>query len=528
MWRAWAQWLWIGLAMGISVCEAGSAIPVRGLTVKGVYATKDGDPTIYCLLGAGACEVAEDSGAADAFIGHWLGSHPGAVAIAISEEIRVSWVRGTVMPRQVFVWVADRQDSLTLALVQQGFYPAAAFQDMVARDQAFQEGLQRAGVVFDQPVLDVPARNRPRRLVTDTDYSDRASRLAVAEGDARRLRLGIWSDRNPHENDGRTAGEMSGQVFLASELYVNGIHAHRLGDPDIYCLLGGVSCEVSFPVPSLAPGEIEFVQHWLRRHPRAQAVPMSAAKHKRMVDGPVLHSTYVWIEDGRESLNVELVRNGFYRTDSLEDMLAYDRQFRAEVNDDAELRKEREETGTPLRLVSDEDYAARMARGVAAEREAERNKRGLWSEAVMPLWRPPSDEQMIAMYRSHKASFARIASLLEKDGRLEMVNWDPKSWAAAAQAGVSQADIDTYARLVKELGVNQETTGVVGLGKFCLITSDIVYGIFDTGVIKGYVFSPGDPHPLVEDLEEHGGWDRNATTAYRKVDEGWYLFEVEH
>ena len=52
-----------------------------------------------------------------------------------------------------------------------------------------------------------------------------------------------------------------------------------------------------------------------------------------------------------------------------------------------------------------------------------------------------------------------------------------------------------------DVGVNQETTGVVGLGKFCLITSDIVYGIFDTGIIKGYVFSPGDPHPLVEDLE---------------------------
>jgi hypothetical protein len=79
-----------------------------------------------------------------------------------------------------------------------------------------------------------------------------------------------------------------------------------------------------------------------------------------------------------------------------------------------------------------------------------------------------------------------------------------------------------------DVGVNQETTGVVGLGKFCLITSDIVYGIFDTGIIKGYVFSPGDPHPLVEDLEEHGRWDRNATTGYRKIDGGWYLFEVEH
>ena len=371
-------------------------------------------------------------------------------------------------------------------------------------------------------------------IVLDADYIDRENHASAAETDAKRLLLGIWSERKPHDNDARTAADLSAQVFPAVDLYISGIHAHRIGDPDIYCLLGGAACELGLRVPSLAPGEIEFVQHWLSRHPHAQAVPISAANHKRLVDGPLLHNTYIWIEDPQESLNIELVRNGFYWANSLEDMLAYDQHRMAEIDDprlataNTELRKEREETGAPLRLVSDDDYAARMARAVAAEREAERRKRGVWSDAQMPLWRPPSDEQLIAKFRKQKASFSRIASLIAKDERLIAMNWDPKSRAAAARAGVSQADIDVYARLLNKLGVNQELTGVVGLGKFCLITTDIIYGIFDSGIIKGYVFSPADPHPLIDDLEHRGELNLDTTTAYRKIDEDWYLFELAH
>jgi hypothetical protein len=104
MWRPSAHWLWISLAACVAVCEAGNPIQVGALSVKGVYATKAGDPAIYCLLGSGVCRVPEDSGAADAFIAQWLSRHPRAIAIPISEEISVPLLRGTVMPREVFVW----------------------------------------------------------------------------------------------------------------------------------------------------------------------------------------------------------------------------------------------------------------------------------------------------------------------------------------------------------------------------------------------------------------------------------------
>jgi hypothetical protein len=537
MWRSPAQWFWILVSAGIAVCQAASPIPVSVLSVKGVYATKVGDPTSYCLLGSGACAVPEDPGTADDFIAQWLGRHPRAVAIPISEEIRPSLMRGTVMPREVFIWVEDGEDSLSLSLVRRGFYPAAAFQDMVARDQAFRNIRERISAKAGSPTsalrFEVPAENRPRRLVSDAEYVDRADRAAAAEAGAKRSRLGIWSDRHPRGDYAKVAAQMSAQGFPAMDLYVSGIHAHRLGDPDIYCLLGGVTCALGLPVPSLVPGEMEFVQHWLASHPHAEAVPVSGMNYKRLLKGPILHSTYIWIEEGSESLNIELVRNGFYFSDALEDMVTYDKHFMAEMSApqlataDDELRREREETGAPIRFVSDADYATYMARAVAAEHGAERRRKGLWSDAYLPLWRPPSDEQLIAKYRRHNASFSQIASLIGKNRRLLAVNWNPKSWAAARSAGVPRADIDVYVQLLRKLGVNQELTEVVGLGKFCLITSDITYGLLDNGVIKGYVFSPTDPQPLVSNLE-HRGSASDATTTYRKIDGDWYLFELVH
>lgn len=537
MWRSPARWLWVLLAAGMAVCEAASPIPVDVLSVRGVYAMKPGDPTIYCLLGSGACAVPEDPGTADTFIAQWLGRHPRAVAIPVSEEIPPPWPRHATMPREVFIWVQDGNDSLTLSLIRRGFYPAATFQDMVARDQVIRARQEKISVKAGAPInalrFQVPVENRPRRLVSSADYAAWTNRESAAETNAKRLRRGIWSDRHLHGDYAKTAAQMSAQSFPAADLYVSGIHAHRLGDPDIYCLLGGVTCELGLRVPSLVPGEIEFVQHWLASHPRARVVPVSGANHKRFIKGPMLHSTYIWIEDGRDSLNIELVRNGFYFSGALEDMVSYERHFMAQMSDprlataDDELRREREQTGAPVRFMSDADYAAHMARAVAAEHEAERQRKGLWSDTYLPRWRPPSDEQLIAKYRMHEASFAQIASLIGKDGPLLAVNWNPESWAAARRAGVSQADVDAYVRLLKKLGVNQELTGVAALGKFCLITTDIIYGLFDNGVIKGYVFSPADPHPLVSNLETQGSASDEAT-RYRKIGGNWYMFELVH
>jgi len=302
-----------------------------------------------------------------------------------------------------------------------------------------------------------------------------------------------------------------------------------MGDPDVYCLIGAMDCYGFAHVSSLALNEDEFVQRWLVSHPRAHAVPISGKYYKERREGPLMHSTYIWIEDQQESLNIDLIRNGFYRASFLEDRVSSDQENSRLLGAmDEELRKERAETGPPMRFITAEDYSARTARAAAAQREAERQKRGMWSDSRLPFWKPSSDEQLIAKYQREKASFSHISELIRKDERLTAVSGNPKTRVAAIHDGVPVADVDAYARLLKKLGVNQELTGVQGLGDFCLITSDIVYGPFDTGVIKGYVFSPTNPQPQARDLDDPKAIDRNADTVYRQIDGNWYLFELQH
>ncbi len=99
----------------------------------------------------------------------------------------------------------------------------------------------------------------------------------------------------------------------------------------------------------------------------------------------------------------------------------------------AQILKERAEEQTPQRLISDDEYAERMKRLAAAEQDAKANKKGLWSDAEMKRWNPPTDEQMQKDYADHKSWFKSVASLVQADPRLAEVSRDSESWKRAAR-----------------------------------------------------------------------------------------------
>jgi hypothetical protein len=541
----WHRSLWISLALANSVCCAQTAFPARELTIKGVYGERRAEPEIYCLLGGGACQPPEDTGAADSFIRNWMAAHPNAVATPISTETRSYFLPDSPMRREIYVWIQDGQDSLSTTLVREGFYPASIFEDMLERDRKFYDAAERILGTIKQKSANghpgPPHGDPPRRLVADGEYTDFMQAAAAAEFQAKGAGKRIWSeDSRLGEASLSLAAAMSRQSFSVREMYASGVHAHRFADADVYCLLRDQACATGWPIPPLVPEEYRFVAHWLRRHPDAVATPISVQSQKRMQNGPRTHSTYVWVEDGGQSLNVELVRGGYYRADSLRDVIAEDGRVTAgRQNDDPakatefpELDSESDEPGPPVRLVSERSDSLRMDRVKTAEAEAQKYKRGLWSDAEMARWNPPSDAKLIEKYGKHKKWFARIVDLTGTDQRLPGVNWDPESWNAPLKGGTPNARIQEYVRLLKKLDVNRDLTGVMGIGKVCLITTDIVYGLVDTGVIKGYVWSPTDPNPLAEDLEHQtpasAQTGTSAPITYRHIDSQWYLFELVH
>jgi hypothetical protein len=104
----------------------------------------------------------------------------------------------------------------------------------------------------------------------------------------------------------------------------------------------------------------------------------------------------------------------------------------------------------------------------------------------------------------------------------------PESIAQARSSGVPQAKLDAYVGLLEKLGVNETIANVLGLGQFSLVKADIIVGFFDNGIIKGYVYAPTNPQPIVKDLEDWPSELPNVTTAYRSIGNNWYLFELHH
>ena len=96
----------------------------------------------------------------------------------------------------------------------------------------------------------------------------------------------------------------------------------------------------------------------------------------------------------------------------------------------------------------------------------------------------------------------------------------PESIAQARSSGIPQAKLDTYVSLLEKLGVNETIADVVGLGQLSLVKADIIIGIFDNRIIKGYVHSLLNPEPIVKDLEDWPLELANASTAYRSSGNG--------
>jgi hypothetical protein len=255
---------------------------------------------------------------------------------------------------------------------------------------------------------------------------------------------------------------------------------------------------------------------------------------KIMRDSPPIHGTYIWIEDGKESLNLALVRNGYYGAHALIDMVETRQQFDDSMKAPAMsaartiMAQERADELAPQRLITDQDYKSKMEQANAAEQDASKAQVGLWSPDEIVHWKAPSDAAMIEVFTKHPDWFQQVSELAHEDDRLTKIIRTPESIAQARSSGVPQAKLDTYVSLLEKLGVNESISNVFGLGQLSLVKADIIVGLFDNGIIKGYVYSPLNPQPAVKDLEDWPPELANVNTAYRSIGNGWYLFELRH
>jgi hypothetical protein len=99
---------------------------------------------------------------------------------------------------------------------------------------------------------------------------------------------------------------------------------------------------------------------------------------------------------------------------------------------------------------------------------------------------------------------------------------------SARAVGVDQKTYDEYTDLLVKLDANEQLVGVFGTGEPCLIVADILYGLLDNGIIKGYVFSPLTRSRWFKTLIT--GLPKYRTPQWPTDSSGdnWYLFVVHH
>jgi hypothetical protein len=173
----------------------------------------------------------------------------------------------------------------------------------------------------------------------------------------------------------RTAKEFTFQVIFAT----------REGDARQYILLGGGWLRT---IQAGNPGD--FILKWLAKHPAATVKPMSHRFWTNTISKRTSEDVYIWVADGSDSLNVDLIRAGMYPGGVMADMVDNLTGLNELLTDpklaDTKALIEKERAEAPQdrseRLVADDEYKELMRRVEIAERRARREKLGIWSDKM--------------------------------------------------------------------------------------------------------------------------------------------------
>lgn len=157
-------------------------------------------------------------------------------------------------------------------------------------------------------------------------------------------------------------------AFTVDQLYFKLMFARKNGEPNnTYCLLGtgGILAMRTKDSDSV-------VSSWIKNHPHAQVIKVTEASPARQDGTGAL--IYIWLIDGKENLNISLIRQGVFQAGVM-----YDSVDLSKVWKDAQP-KSSQTTEHTRRLVGDDQYQEFIKKVEEAEKLAKAEKKGIWSD----------------------------------------------------------------------------------------------------------------------------------------------------
>jgi hypothetical protein len=179
----------------IFACNAQDSFPPKELTFHEGFGSRKADRRMYVLTGC--CWIRGIRfGDPDQFVTMWIAQHPLATITPVSKMPIKS-------DEWVYVWIADRDSSLNVDLVRAGIYPGAAMGDMHDNDKGLTELLKNPKLADARAIVEKERsenpQNRPKRLESEDEYNRQMDQIKTAETEARKEKMGIWSDSMKEE-----------------------------------------------------------------------------------------------------------------------------------------------------------------------------------------------------------------------------------------------------------------------------------------------------------------------------------------
>jgi hypothetical protein len=155
---------------------------------------------------------------------------------------------------------------------------------------------------------------------------------------------------------------------------------------------------------------------WLKKHPKAVVVPVSSFGPFATAL-PSSHFVYVWVEDGSDNLNLELVRRGCFDSDN--EMLNPNEKLEA----------------------SQKDYDAFIQKDISAGDRAKEEKIGIW----LYTWYSTNTEA--DLLKPHLTPGVAPYWLFDYAGHIDFdahIERQIRDWFAAHQTGWTFASVDDF------------------------------------------------------------------------------------
>ena len=143
---------------------------------------------------------------------------------------------------------------------------------------------------------------------------------------------------------------------------------------------------------------------------------------------------------------------------------------------------------------------------------------------AISLGGPPSDTQMLNNFTEHRATFERLAQMVEQDKGVTKIDDASLGSINVIAPGVSPARIATYQRLMTSVGIRRgfEATPDGNEVDFMYYSEGAA---FSSDTNKGYAYLTKPPKHLVQNLDDFATGDgEDDEEAYQHITGKWYLF----